>query len=166
MLDRIETYNPSLKFRFKKNLEHFKRYFYVSLTCAGFLLLLLFILTSIFKFYYLSSFVLSYTLTITLSFILNKKFTFNNFNPKTLKNQYIEFSVVGILSFLINLLLLYILVDIVGIFYLFSQIIIGIFGIPTLFVIHKKLVFGHRQTLKYPPSLRFYGWRRFWKRDR
>ncbi len=141
---KLETYKISFKDRIKRNLKKFKKYCYISLLSGSLLLVFLFTFTSLLRIYYLLSFIFASIISITLNFLLNRIYNFNNFNPKRLPKLYSEFLVISVASFSLNAILLYILVSIFKIFYLLAQFLIGILGLPILFLVHKKIVFNHR----------------------
>jgi len=140
----LETYNLTLKQKVSRQIDSFKRFCYITTVCAVILYSLLFILTSLFNIYYLFSFVIAYAISITLAFILDKKFVFSSFSPKTIRRQYKEFIYVYLISFIVNIIALYVLVEYAGIWYLLSQLIIGITLTPLLFLLVKLFVFSHK----------------------
>ncbi len=143
-MSKIKTYNLCFKKRAKKHFKELKKCVYIALINGSFMFLLLFILTSLINFNYIFSFVISFLSMTVLSFSLNRAYIFNNFNPKKLHRQYYEFFLVSLGAFTVNLILLYIFVDIIGIYYLLSQLFIAMFGFPILFTFYKKKVFNHR----------------------
>jgi len=143
MKHRVEFYRLSLKDRVKRQIDKFKRYCYTSFISASLMFLLLFIFTSTLHIYYLISFVMAFVVSLTLSFVLNKLYTFNSFNPTKITKQYSYFFIVSIVAFIGNFLALYVLVGIVGLWYLLAQLIIGLVGLPILFLSHKRYVFAH-----------------------
>lgn len=146
MIKKIQTYKLTLNQRvnlYKRQFQQFKRYCFIALFSGVIMLMALFIFTSYLSFFYLVSFVFSYILMTLVSFVLNKKYVFKIFNPKSLSKQYKEFFIVGVVAFVLNFIALYILVDVYHIYYLLGQIIIWIIGAPWLFITHKLLVFSH-----------------------
>jgi|SRR3989344_460625 len=144
MEERIKFYKRNLQYRIKMNLKVFKIYTYTSILGAIIMFLTLFILTSAFRIYYILSFIIAFIISLTVNFILNRVYTFRKFNPKKLSRQYFEFFLVSISAFLANLISLYILVELFHIFYLLSQLIISLIGLPMLYLVNKKLVFSHK----------------------
>jgi len=145
---RFKTYKISIKERIERHFENFKKYCIINLISGFKMLLLLFILTSIFNVFYLLSFLLSSLFSITLDFVLNKKYTFNKFNPKTIYKQYSDFFIVSFSSFIINFILLFIFVEYLHLWYLLSQLLISFILAPLRFLIHQKRTFSHKKLLK------------------
>ncbi len=141
---KIKLYNLSLKQRAKRHIYSFRKYCYIMGIGAAILFSLLFVFTSLFKVHYLLSLFFAYIVSISLNFFLSKKVIFNNFSPKRAHKQYYEFFIVSMGGFFGNLIFLFILVDLVGLWYLLAELIIGFFGLPLMFLTHKKIVFSHK----------------------
>lgn len=86
-------------------------------------LVALFIFTDILGVYYLFSAVLAFLIANINSFIMNKSWTFNEKKWEKTGNKYVKFFIISIASLLINLVLLYFFTDILGVYYMFSQIL-------------------------------------------
>lgn len=101
---------------------------FIKFSVIGFLntiinLAVLYMLTEFVGIYYLFSAVIAFIVAVTNSFIFNKIWTFNeNINYKT-KSRYIKFFIISISALLVNLSLLYILVEFFEIWYIQAQII-------------------------------------------
>lgn len=100
----------------------FFRYAFVGLTGLVVNLLFLYFLTDLVGIYYLYSSIASFLIATLSNFVFNKVWTFKEgfrgkFLPKSLK-----FFTVGIFSLGINTLVLYFLTEIIGVYYLFSQV--------------------------------------------
>jgi putative flippase GtrA len=140
---KIKFYKITLKQKIKKQIRQFRIYCYTSLMSAVFMFIFLFIFTSLFHIFYLFSLFVVYGITVSVSFVLNKLYVFNLFNPKKLSKQYYHFFIISGLAFIGNFLALYILVEFVDLYYLFAQLCIGLVGLPILFISHKRFVFSH-----------------------
>ncbi|HLD98447.1 MAG TPA: GtrA family protein [Candidatus Nanoarchaeia archaeon] len=109
----------------------FRKHFLLEITKFGFVgvintlinLAVLYILTEFFGIYYLVSAIFAFLVAVTNSFILNKVWTFKEKinNKPTLK--YIKFLCISIIALLINLILLYILVEFFTVWYIYAQIV-------------------------------------------
>ncbi|MBU1136178.1 MAG: GtrA family protein [Nanoarchaeota archaeon] len=141
---RVKVYDLTLKQRINLHFKQFKKYCYFAIATTLILLLLLFILKSLFKIHYLISFMIAYFIAASINFILNKYYTFNLFNPKTISRLYYEFSILNAGVFILNLVFLYVLVEFFNIWYFFAQVLISLGFAPVKFFINKKLVFSHR----------------------
>lgn len=84
-----------------------------------------FILTRVFGLYYIISAVLSAIVAITWSFNLNRRWTFKS-SPGNLKKQYFNFLVFNVISLALSLFLLYVAVDILGIFDILAKVFITV----------------------------------------
>ncbi len=141
---KVKTYNIGVKKRVKRHFKEIKHYLFACCINGVIMFVMLYFLTSIFNLHYLISLVFVYILVVTSGFFFNKYWIFNNFNPKRMHKMYSEFFLVSFIGFILNMSLLYLLVDVVGVFYLFAQLIIVIPGFPLVFTLHKNIVFSHR----------------------
>ncbi|HLC56216.1 MAG TPA: glycosyltransferase family 2 protein [Candidatus Nanoarchaeia archaeon] len=77
--------------------------------------------------YYIISAILSFIVAMTSNFILNKTWTFNENIKLKIGKEYLQFSLVSFSALLVNLFFLYIFTEVLGVYYIISQIIaIGI----------------------------------------
>jgi putative flippase GtrA len=141
---RVKTYNLGMKKRARRHFKGIKKYIIVCGINGIIMFAILFLLTSVFRLHYLISLILVYMFVVTSGFLFNKYWIFNKFNPKRMHRLYYEFLVVSLIGFIVNMTLLYFLVDMVGVFYLLAQVIIVIPGFPIVFTLHKNIVFSHR----------------------
>lgn len=85
-------------------------------------LFVLYVLTEFFGIYYLISAVFAFVVAVGNSFVMNKLWTFEEkFKDNTLKKS-IKFYLVSIAALLVNLFFLYFFTEIIGFYYLLSQI--------------------------------------------
>jgi putative flippase GtrA len=138
----VEFYERKLKYRIQRHWKYFKIYCVFSLSCAVLLFFVLVIMTSVLSLHYLISLFIAYFFAMSINFILNKKYTFNHFIPKKTYQQYYQFLIIGVSGFLANSVLLYFFVEKIGVSYWISEIIIGFFGIPILYIIQKYWTFN------------------------
>ncbi len=90
-------------------------------------LAVLYCLTTYLNIYYLLSAVIAFGVAVTNNYLLNKVWTFKERLKNKLLSKSVKFLTVSLIALSINIIFLYILTDILGIFYIFSQIIsIGI----------------------------------------
>ena len=134
-----------IRHRIASNIDNFKKYCYVASVSGTMILILFFIFVYLIKIHYLFSIILAYIPSYTLGFILDKKFIFNKKNKKALHRQYAEFLITNVSAMFLNMLFLFILIDIFGWWKIVSEAVIIIVGLPLLFLVHKKLVFEHKE---------------------
>ncbi len=123
----------------KKLMFQILKYSTTGLLALGINLIFLFILTEIFKIFYLISAVLAFLISMSFSFICHGKWTFPDFEPR--KRKYMKFLFINILILLWDTFFLFILVEFINIEYLISQTIAFSFSGIANFFIQKKLVF-------------------------
>lgn len=102
---------------------------------------LLFILTSLIGIYYLVSATVSYTCGMLTNYILNKVYTFKN-KSKKIGHQFTLFVFVALIGLGINLVLIWFLVEFIGLWYFFAKLIGVVVVTAWSFYGHKKLTFG------------------------
>ena len=104
------------------------------------MLFFLIIFTEVFDFWYLISTVLAFIIATCVSFSLHKFWTFRDKNLLLVKNQASSFFVVQGILFILNTSLMYFLVDIVGIWYILSQVIVsGTLALVSFFIYRFKI---------------------------
>ncbi len=125
---------------FKKNI--LLRYL-VSGLLAGALtnLGLLFILTHFFGIFYIYSSIIAFLASITLSFGLQKFWTFSDKELKGVHSQFSRYTILALLGLVINALLMYILVDRAHLWYILAQIIVNAFIAVLNFLMYKFFIF-------------------------
>ena len=103
---------------------------FVKFCLVGFLNLLVdmsvyWIATRIFGLFYILAAVLAFIVAVTFSFFINRSWTFR-YQGTDLKLRYARFFVANLIAIAINLILLYLLVDIVGIYDIWAKLIITV----------------------------------------
>lgn len=124
---------------FKKNI--LARYLVAGITAASSNIVLLYVFTDILDIWYLFSSTLSFIIGITLSFILQKFWTFGDRQVEGAHYQFSKYLGVGILGIMINTTSMYIMVDWLDIWYILAQIITGVFIAVFNFIMYKFLIF-------------------------
>jgi len=117
-------------------------------------LALLYLFTDIVGIWYLFSLVLAFTISFFVSFTLQKFWTFEDKEKGTLRLQLSVYLFVALADLAINAILLYVLVEFFGIWYLWAQV--PVYGVIALlnFLIYKFIIFKKSKTTQnnYPPS--------------
>lgn len=95
-------------------------------------LVVLYLFTDIFGFYYMFSAVIAFLVAVTNSFIFNKLWTFEEKLNHKVYFKSIKFIVVSVIALLINLVILYVLVEYFKMWYMAAQLV----GIATNLIIN------------------------------
>ena len=104
---------------------------------------LLYALVELGNFWYLSSAIMSFGLAFFVGFGLQKFWTFQDNNKKRMPYQMSLYFTLGLVNLGINTLSMYILVDKLHIWYMFSQMFVSAFLAIISFVIYKFVIFSH-----------------------
>ncbi len=88
-------------------------------------LLILFVLVHFAGMWYLSATVLTYCISIAVSFTLQKIFTFNDYSKHKIPQQTMYYFGIQLMNICINTFLMYVAVDMLHIHYLVSQVILA-----------------------------------------
>lgn len=101
----------------------------------------LYILTDIFLIWYLYSSMLSFVYACVSSFFLQKFWAFKDYEKKNALAQFVKFVIVAVIGISINTTFMYLLVDLIGLWYVFSQFVTGIIVAIINFLIYKFFIF-------------------------
>lgn len=105
----------------------------------------LYILTDIAGLWYLLSTVIGFLCGLTVSFFLQKFLTFRDPRMEVIAIQALwAFIYLSALNLFANVVLMYVLVDVIGWGYIYSRIIIGIAAAFASYFIYKILIFGKK----------------------
>lgn len=94
-----------------------------------------------FAVYYLMANAISFSCAVTNSFILNKRWTFKDLSKEQLHLKYLKFFLVNIFSLAIVEILLFLLVNKLGIYDLFAKVIVLLYYVVSNFFLSKLWVF-------------------------
>ncbi len=136
----LQSFSPNLYCKMKKRKMYIKFAVSGCLT-AIFELGLLYILTDLFKVYYLLSSCFSFSSAIIMSFCLQKFWTFNNNGYKKIRQQLFLYCLTNLIGLSFNTMGMFFLVDKFQIMYIFSQIIVGTFVAVFSFLTYKFIIF-------------------------
>jgi len=117
------------------------RYFICGITSAGILVGSLYIFTDIAGIWYLYSSILAFFLSLIVSFILQKFVVFRDMKTGGISHQFSKFFIAAISSLTSNTIVMFVLVDVFGIWYILSQIITGALVMFQNFAFYKFLIF-------------------------
>jgi putative flippase GtrA len=111
------------------------RYFISGSTSTVVDLALLYVFTHWFGWWYLWSAIVAMLIAIFVSFSLQKFWTFNNHSLDTAHQQFFFYTIVALINLGVNTLLMYLMVDLLGVWYLLAQVIAaGLIAISSFFV--------------------------------
>ncbi len=137
MLSKRAPFLHRLFIRWKTELK-----FVVSGTVAAIVDLgVLYVFTDFFGVWYLVSAIMAFIFAFFTSFFLQKYWTFEDGGNKAVKKQMVIYFVVAICNLALNTLLMYVFVDIIGVHYIFSQIIVALLIACASFFVYRNFIF-------------------------
>lgn len=123
---------------------HLIRYLMSGAAAAASNLAVLFILVHFIRMYYLSASIVAFVASVAVSFTLQKFWTFQDSLTHDMRAQFVRYSAVVLTNLVLNIALMYLLVEKVGLWYLFAQVLttgtIAIVG----YIGYKRFVFRER----------------------
>lgn len=117
------------------------RYIFSGITASFSNFIILYFLVQKLHFWYLTSAIVSFCFGIIMSYCLHKFITFKNYSTGNIPFQFSHFFVFNLIMLGLDTLLMYIFVDIIGIWYLLSQVVITIGTAFINFLIFNKIIF-------------------------
>lgn len=120
------------------------RYFLCGISAAATNIILLYIFTDILHIWYLYSSVVAFLISIVISFILQKFVVFKDMRTNKMHHQFSKYFVAAILGIITNTAIMFACVDVLGIWYIFSQIVAGFFVMIQNFILYKFFIFNRR----------------------
>jgi glycosyltransferase involved in cell wall biosynthesis/putative flippase GtrA len=102
----------------------------------------LFIFTDIAGIWYLYSSILAFFISLVMSFVLQKFVVFKDMKTGKMHRDFMKFFISAVLSVTTNTILVYFFTDIVGVWYILSQIIAGFFVMIQNFTFYKFFIFN------------------------
>lgn len=135
----------------KFNIQHshtFSIFLLIGGFCYAVNLAILYLLTEYINFHYLASATIAFILTTCIGYILNRTLTFNQRKTPFLLGM-LKYNTVMISSYFFVIISMFILVDLLNIYYIFSNLIIAIASTIYNFLFHDKWTFKYsRNCLK------------------
>jgi putative flippase GtrA len=136
--DAIAFYNNGQS-AFKKSI--LLRYFCAGITGASTQIGLLYLFTDIVGIWYIYSSMMAFAAALCVSFLLQKFWTFNDRGINKAHHQFLRYFGVAVAGILINTALMFLFVDIAGIWYILAQVIAGAFIMVFNFLMYKFFIF-------------------------
>jgi len=123
-------------------MPQFIKFILVGGTCVALNMVGLYLLTGLLHLHYLVS---TAILTVTVNFLgfkVNKNFTFSEKDYKSSSIvQFTKYNGVSVFSFCMVLILMYVLVDLVNVWYLAANLLVSFIMAFVNFYIHKKITY-------------------------
>ncbi|MEK7669407.1 MAG: glycosyltransferase [Patescibacteria group bacterium] len=120
------------------------RYFVCGITAAATNIVAIYIFTDVVGIWYLYSSILAFFISLLVSFGLQKFVVFKDVQTNKISYQFSKFFIVAILGVVTNTVLILFCVEILGIWYVFSQIIAGFFVMIQNFILYKFFIFNNK----------------------
>ncbi len=127
--------------RNNEKIYQFLRYALVGISGVIVNLLFLYIFTEFFHVYYVLSEVFAFTIATLNNFLINKVWTFKENVRDKLFSKGTKFFMISGISLIVNTFFLYFFTDVLGIYYIYSQILASCFTLITNFTGNKFWTF-------------------------
>jgi putative flippase GtrA len=108
-------------------------------TCLN--IVVLFICVHYYDLWYLTSAIISFCFAVVVSYLLQKFWTFKNYLRENISKQFFIFFIFALSMLLLNTLLMYLFVEIIGFYYLIAQITVSLIIGLASYAFHSKLIF-------------------------
>lgn len=137
----------SFSLELEKRVSSFRKITFLKYLTAGGIgglvhLSLLFLFTDIFSIHYLISTALALFIVFWLSFFMQKYWTFIEKSKERFWRQSVHYFAMHSIAFAGNIALMYLFVDIFGIWYMLSQVIVSLGISMVTFTVNKKVIFA------------------------
>ena len=125
----------------RETLKQFGKFAVVGVFATAINLIFLYFFTEFFNVYYMFSAVLAFFIADISKYLLNKTWTFDEKLKHKFFRRYCNFFAVSVVALVINLSILYFFTEIVGIYYMLSQIIAVVISLWINFIGNKFWTF-------------------------
>lgn len=125
----------------KREVKQFIKFFLIGGIGTSINLLILYLLTEFAGFYYMLSAIIAFMVGATINFIINKRWTFLERIREDFLIKYSKYFFISIVALLGNLLILYILTEFAGFYYVISQFLAASVSFLVNFFGSKKWIF-------------------------
>lgn len=138
-------YTLMLKHQSKLNLNSFLAQL-IKFAFVGFIgtivnLTILYTLTEFFYVYYIISEIIAFFISVINNYILNKIWTFKENIEERLIGKYLKYTIICLISLVVNISILFILVEFFAIWYIFAEVIAIMGGFLFNFIGNKSWTF-------------------------
>jgi len=132
------------KFLFNNYYKYFRviKYLIAGGTATSVNLILLYLLTEYAHLWYLVSSALAFIISFFVSFYLQKYWTFTDRDKEKVFKQLSIYLLVALINLVINLVIMYLLVEIVGFWYMLAQLITGALIATESYLIYNFFIFN------------------------
>ena len=120
------------------------RYLICGLTAAAVNIGSLYVFTDVVGIWYLYSSILAFLISLVISFVLQKFIVFKDTKTDGMRNQFSKFFIAAVLGVITNTAIMFVCVDMFGIWYIFSQVIAGFFVMIQNFIFYKFFIFNKK----------------------
>lgn len=120
----------------------FVRYFVCGVTAAALNVFTLYVFTDVLKVWYLYSSIIAFFTSVLVSFYLQKFVVFRDRNLSGMHHQFSRFFAAVVLGVITNTVIMYVCVDMIGLWYILSQLIAGFFVMIQNFLFYKLFIFN------------------------
>lgn len=146
MIKKARNLYTRLDAQYPKHTRFF-RFFFSGGAALGADLVFLYLFTEIFGIWYLASAIVAFILAFTVSFTLQKFWTFGDHSREGLHTQIGIYFLVSVVNLALNTLLVFIFVEWAGLFYLFAQIVASALIAIESFFIYQRFIFKKKIIL-------------------
>lgn len=105
-------------------------------------LILLYIFTDFFGFWYIYSATLSFTIALLVGFSMNKMWTFKDNLANQIHRQFPLYLLINVFNLILNNSMLYLLVEEFGMWYILAQALASVLIAFESFFLYKRIFFG------------------------
>jgi glycosyltransferase involved in cell wall biosynthesis/putative flippase GtrA len=123
------------------------KYLFAGTTATTVDLVLLFSLTNYFYFHYLVSAVIAFVFAFFVSFYLQKFWTFRDGDKSVIYKQMSMYLTLGLTNLSANSLIMYVLVDHIGVMYIIAQIFTGLLLSIINFLVYRLIIFNKKAAI-------------------
>lgn len=123
------------------NITRIIRYVFAGGAATVSNLIILYTCVHYFKLWYLTSAIISFCSSVVISYLLQKFFVFKNYSTQNIHLQFLNFSIYNLIMLGLNTVLMYIFVDVIGLWYLLAQAVVSIITAFINYNYFNKIIF-------------------------
>jgi putative flippase GtrA len=106
-------------------------------------LAVLFISVYYFQIWYLTSAIIAFCCAVVISYLLQKFWTFKNYSTQDMHKQFLTFFIFALAMLILNTLLMYVFVELIGFYYLLAQAFISLLIACINYIYFNKVIFNN-----------------------